>query len=80
MSTPTQTISHITVQELYDYARTRNLLDARIRICDGMAVSYYPDPRAVRQGRYEVVIDVSCNEPIEYDELDSWAEILPLHE
>lgn len=34
----------VTVQDLYIYAMQHNLLDARIRICDGMAVSYYPDP------------------------------------
>ena len=49
------------------------LLDARIRICDGMAVSYYPDPRSVSKGRYEEVIDVSALDPVEYDELDAWA-------
>ena len=52
----------ITVQDLYAYAMQHNLLDARIRICDGMAVSYYPDPRSVSKGRYEAVIDVSALE------------------
>lgn len=30
----------VTVQDLYIYAMQHNLLDARIRICDGMAVSH----------------------------------------
>lgn len=63
----------VTVQDLYIYAMQHNLLDARIRICDGMAVSYYPDPRSIGKGRYEIVIDVSANQPVEYDELDAWA-------
>lgn len=67
-------IEFITVQDLYAYAKENNLLDARIRICDGMAVSYYPDPRAVSKARYEIVIDVSANEPIGYDELDEYAQ------
>lgn len=65
---------YITVQDLYAYAKEHKLLDARIRICDGMAVSYYPDPKALCRGRYEVVIDVSANTPVEYDELDAWAQ------
>lgn len=65
---------YITVQDLYAYAKERKLLDARIRICDGMAVSYYPDPRAVCAGRYEIILDVSANQPVEYDELDLWAQ------
>lgn len=65
---------YITVQDLYAFAKERKLLDARIRICDGMAVSYYPDPRAVAAGRYEIILDVSANEPIEFDELDLWAQ------
>lgn len=63
----------MTVRELYRYAAERRILDAPIRICDGMAVSYYPEARSVQQGRYEVIIDVSDLQPVEYDELDSWA-------
>lgn len=66
-------IEFITVQDLYTYAAHHHLLDARIRICDGMAVSYYPDPHAVCKGRYELVLDISACEPIDYDELDEHA-------
>lgn len=65
---------YITVQDLYAYAKLHNLLDARIRISDGMAVSYYPDMDSLCRGRYEVHIDVSALEPVEYDELDAWAQ------
>lgn len=71
-----KTIDYITPLDLYAYAKTNNLLNARIRICDGMAVSYYPDPGTLSRGRYEVVIDVSANDPIEFDELDCYAQRL----
>lgn len=70
MTTP----EYITVQDLYAYAKVNKLLDARIRICDGMAVSYYPDPGALGVGRFEIVIDISANQPVEFDELDQWAQ------
>lgn len=65
---------YITVSDLYGFAMTNKLLDARIRICDGMAVSYYPQPRSVGRGMYEIVIDVSGDEPVEFDELDEYAQ------
>lgn len=65
---------YITVQDLYAYAKEHRLLDARIRISDGMAVSYYPDLGSLHRGRYEVHIDVSALDPVEYDELDAWAQ------
>lgn len=63
----------MTIRELYTWAFKNKVLDAQIRICDGMAVSFYPEPRNLRRGRYETVIDVSDCTPVEYDELDSWA-------
>ncbi len=65
---------YITVRDLYGFAMTHKLLDARIRICDGMAVSYYPAPRSVGRGMYEIIIDVSDDEPVEFDELDEYAQ------
>lgn len=58
-----------TIRELYAFAFDNKLLDAPIRICDGMAVSYYPTIQCVERGRYEIIIDVSTIEPVEYDEL-----------
>lgn len=66
----------LTVQELYQFAKEYRLLDAPIRICDGMAVNYYPTVQCVERGRYEVVIDVSTVEPIDYDELNENAELM----
>lgn len=63
----------MTVRELYQYAAERRILDAPIRICDGMAVSYYPEAKSLERGRYEVIIDVSDLQPIEYDELSPYA-------
>lgn len=63
----------MTVRELYEYAADKRILDAPIRICDGMAVSYYPEPKSLVRGRYEIIIDVSDLDPIEYDELNTFA-------
>ena len=62
----------MTVRELYQWAARERILDAQIRICDGMAVSYYPERRELHRGRYEAVIDVSTTRPIELDGLDTW--------
>ncbi len=59
----------MTVRELFQVAEERRLLDAQIRICDGMAVSFYPEPSCIMPAHYEVVIDVSALPVIEYDEL-----------
>lgn len=66
----------MTVRELYQWAAREKVLDAQIRVCDGMAVSYYPELRETRRGRYETVIDVSACTPIEFDELDAWAAVV----
>ena len=65
----------MTPKELYQWAQRRNIEDAQIRICDGMAVSMYPEMTEVRAGRYEVVIDVSTVEIIEYDDVERWNQI-----
>lgn len=69
----------ITVQDLYYWAKTHRLLEARIRICDGMAVSFYPRPSSVSYSRYEIIVDLSADTPIEYDDLpdlirESWQD------
>lgn len=43
------TSEYITVLDLYRFAKERNLLHARVRVCDGMAVSYYPTKPALRR-------------------------------
>lgn len=64
----------VTVRDLFTWAQKHNLADAPIRISDGMAVSYYPMQSCLLQGVYEVNIDVSGIEPIEYDELPDHAK------
>lgn len=64
----------VTILDLYAYAKRHRLLEARIRITDGEAVSYYPDIRCVERGIYELVIDVSPVEPTPFDELDPYAK------
>lgn len=66
----------MTVRELYQWAAREKVLDAQIRICDGMAVSFYPELRDIRRGRYETVVDVSACTPIEFDELNGWAHTI----
>ena len=65
----------MTIRELYDWAAAHRLLDAPLRICDGMAVSFYPRPDDLKRGRYDAVIDVSACDPVEYDELNAWAYV-----
>lgn len=52
---------YITVRDLYGFAMTHKLLDARIRICDGMAVSYYPKIISTKHGvKYRPIIYYLC--------------------
>lgn len=60
----------ITIRQLFEYAQRHNLADATLRICDGMAVHYYPDAGSLYRSRFEIVIDVSALDPIDYDELN----------
>lgn len=66
----------MTPRELYEIALHRNLQDAHIRICDGMAVHYYPETTSVHAEHYEIVIDVSDLEPLGYDDLENWRQII----
>lgn len=59
----------MTLRELYEVAEEQKLLDAQIRICDGMAVSFYPEKGCVTPAHFELVIDVSGLPVVEYDEL-----------
>lgn len=63
----------MTIRQLHAWAVSNRVADAHIRICDGMAVSYYPCLADVKRGRYEVIIDVSACDPIEFDELHDWS-------
>ena len=65
--------NNLTPRMLWEYAKIHHLEDAPIRICDGMAVSYMPDRGCLGRSPQMAVIDVSTVDPVEYDELDSWA-------
>ncbi len=59
----------LTPRALYLYARKHGIEDERIRICDGMAVSYFPTEDSLCRAKNKIVIDVSDLTPVEYDEL-----------
>lgn len=61
----------LTVRDLWEFARKNNLEDARLRICDGMAVSYFPRIADICVSPDRVIIDVSDLDPVEYDELSA---------
>ncbi len=62
-------MEEITIAQLWDYARAHNLENAAIRICDGMACSFYITMASVGRAPMELVLDVSNCECIEYDDL-----------
>lgn len=59
----------LTPEALYHYAKKHGLERERIRICDGMAVSYFPTEESICRTKNKIVIDVSCDNPIDYDDL-----------
>ena len=61
----------LTPELLYRYAQKYGLENERLRICDGMAVSYFPCLRALAKSKKRIVIDVSAEEPVEFDELSA---------
>lgn len=61
----------LTPRVLYALAVEAGLADERIRICDGMAVSYFPCMRALAKSKNRIIIDVSAEEPVEFDELSA---------
>lgn len=61
----------LTPRTLYTIAVEHGIADCRIRICDGMAVSYFPTLDCVAKCKDRFVIDVSMKEPVEFDELSA---------
>ena len=59
----------LTPRELWQYAVKHGLADERIRICDGAAISYFPTNETLCRSKNKVIIDVSCEQPVEFDEL-----------
>ena len=62
-------MNEITISQLWAFARAHGLENASIRICDGMAVSYYVNELCVGRAHMELVLDVSCIDPIDYEDL-----------
>ena len=59
----------LTPELLYRYSLEHGLQNARLRICDGMAVSFFPRLDDVGIAKSKLIIDVSDCQPVEYDEL-----------
>lgn len=58
----------LTPRQLFWYAEANGLLDAPIRVCDGMAVSYFIDHKSLAKST-SLVLDVSHLDPIDFDDL-----------
>lgn len=66
----------LTPRKLYEYAKQHNLADVQIRICDGMAVSYYPTIGSLARTKDRAIIDVSNQQPVEFDELSANDQVI----
>lgn len=66
----------MTPRELFQWAESHRLADAPIRITDAECVSMYPTMSVVAPFHYEIVIDVSTLDMLDYDEVRS--KIAPL--
>ena len=67
-------MNEITVAQLWAFARAHHLENAAIRICDGMACSFYVNMLAVGRAPMEIVLDVSACKLIEYDDLQKTSQ------
>lgn len=61
----------LTPRKLYEVAMRTGMADERIRVCDGMAVSYFPTMKTLAKTKGRIIIDVSVLEPVEFDELSA---------
>lgn len=59
----------LSVRDLYIFAVENGLADATIRVCDGMAVNYFITRSCVGVAPMEIVLDVSAEEPCDYEDL-----------
>lgn len=62
---------YMTVYDLFNRSRDKGLVDAPLRICDAMAVSYFPIVRSVRHLKNEIIIDLTDLDMVEYDDLQA---------
>ena len=60
---------YMTVYDLFNRALSKGQADAPLRICDAMAVSYFPIVQSVRHLKNEIIIDFSNLDMVDYDDL-----------
>lgn len=59
----------LTPKTLYKFAKAYGMENNRIRISDGMAVSYFPTNDALCLAKDKIVVDVSAEPCYDYDDL-----------
>lgn len=62
---------YMTVYDLFTRSVDKGLADAPLRLCDAMAVSYFPTVGCVRHVKNEIIIDVASLPSVEYDDLEA---------
>ena len=66
-----ETTHFMTCYDLYAPCQHRDLHTDDIRLCDGMAVSYFLTLGSVKFTKSAIVIDTNDLTPVEYDDLDA---------
>ena len=61
----------MTCYDLYSATRQRDLHTEIIRLCDGMAMSYFLNLGCVKFTKKAIIIDTAELQAVEYDELES---------
>ena len=59
----------MTVYDLYETSKRRDLHRCKLRLADAMAVSFWLKIDSVKYRKNEICIDVSKLDPVEYDDL-----------
>ena len=62
---------YMTCYDLYAPCRHRDLHTDAVRLCDGMAVSYFLTCGSVKFTKSAIVIETAELSPVEYDDLDA---------
>ena len=62
---------YMTVYDLFKRSVDKGLADAPLRLCDAMAVSYFPTVGCVRHVKNEIIIGVASLPSVEFDDLEA---------
>lgn len=62
---------YMTCYDLFAPCQHRDLHTEQIRLCDGMAVSYFLTVGCVKFTKNAIIFDTSVLTPVEYDDLES---------